>query len=440
MLKKVILDNFQSHEHSEFELKPHMNVVYGVSDSGKSAIRKGIQAVLNRAPFYLRWGVLEGKVTLEFDDCTVSREYKRSKNTKCPSCKEKVDDVTYTCESCGEILPVKVAHDRYLLNGEVFEKFGTELPPMLTEKMRLGEIAFGDISINLNVATQFEDMFFIGTSYNGTKRNKMISGLVPDSDRVDTLVKEMNSEKNDLRAQVKVMQREYDDNSSKIDLVEKDIEELTELHEKIESLETNLGQMKLELAALIKFKQVSETIKFQDKIKTFLEKYSNSMEKAGTVITTFERLSGKLISWKVCKENIQVLKLRTVEIPELESPTFAVLDFEKMFNDHLALKNIKRDVVALTLINTELPELLGEKIANQIEVVDGLLKKTSTITAIKQSHEKLKLLADELFKDGEKLKKAQEILFVNFKTENPELICPHRKDVYADECLEKFSK
>lgn len=70
-IKKIILQNFQSHKYTVIELDEELNVIVGPSDSGKSAIIRALKWVLYNEPagdFFIREGEREASVTLEFSD------------------------------------------------------------------------------------------------------------------------------------------------------------------------------------------------------------------------------------------------------------------------------------------------------------------------------------------------------------------------------------
>jgi len=50
MIKSIHIKNFQSHKDTELELHPGLNVIYGPSDSGKSAIIRAIRWVIKNKP------------------------------------------------------------------------------------------------------------------------------------------------------------------------------------------------------------------------------------------------------------------------------------------------------------------------------------------------------------------------------------------------------
>ena len=83
-IKKIILENFQSHKNTEMEFGPDLNIIVGPSDSGKSAIIRGLKWVMYNEPsgdFFIREGEKECRVTLELSDGTLLQRYRtKSKN------------------------------------------------------------------------------------------------------------------------------------------------------------------------------------------------------------------------------------------------------------------------------------------------------------------------------------------------------------------------
>lgn len=84
MLQKVILENFQAHEHSEIEFSEGINVISGASDQGKSSVIRAIRWVLENRPsgFAFKREGAEGptRVTLVFDKGTIVKERSATEN------------------------------------------------------------------------------------------------------------------------------------------------------------------------------------------------------------------------------------------------------------------------------------------------------------------------------------------------------------------------
>lgn len=78
-IKKVIIENFQSHKYTELDFDEHLNVIVGPSDQGKSAIIRGIKWALFNEPsgnFFIREGENDCSVTIVFNDDTKIKDIK----------------------------------------------------------------------------------------------------------------------------------------------------------------------------------------------------------------------------------------------------------------------------------------------------------------------------------------------------------------------------
>jgi len=51
MLKKISIQNFQSHKKTELDLVDGINVIYGLSQSGKSAILRALNWIIFNRKF-----------------------------------------------------------------------------------------------------------------------------------------------------------------------------------------------------------------------------------------------------------------------------------------------------------------------------------------------------------------------------------------------------
>jgi len=443
MIKKITLINFQSHSETHIALNHTMNVIIGASDSGKSAIRRAVQCLARKSPFYLRYGTDEGRVTIEFDDCIISRVYKRVKTTKCPSCKESLGENKRVCGECGTLIPDKPAADYYMVDEQKYDKFGMQLPPMIAEKIRLCDVMFGDLAVNINIQTQFEDMFFIGNTFNGSNRNKLISGLVPDSEKVDVAIKEMSSEKNEKRNEIKFMEKEIEENTNKLDLLKKDVCDLESLHKSIEETKTIMATKMSQYEELKNCADILKSIQNMERMGAFLSKHGDALVKADEFV---DKICQKVQKFDIIAETLDVLvklKLIPVEIPTRMS--LAVINewvelFETQIETHDTIKQIHKDLSNQKILDAKIPVIAKdqiEKILGKVEAgqkQNALIQETSAEFQVSDQI-KIKLRDEEV-----QLTKTKTCIQEAFKKEHGDLICPHRGDVYADECLEKFCK
>lgn len=83
MIKELRLQNFQSHADTTLQFHPGVNAIIGQSDSGKSAILRGLRLVCYNEPngdSYRSWWGGDTRVTVTLDDGKVERGRTNSKN------------------------------------------------------------------------------------------------------------------------------------------------------------------------------------------------------------------------------------------------------------------------------------------------------------------------------------------------------------------------
>jgi len=443
MIKKITLINFQSHSETHIALNHTMNVIIGASDSGKSAIRRAVQCLARKSPFYLRYGTDEGRVTIEFDDCIISRVYKRVKTTKCPACKEPLGDNKRVCGECGTLIPDKPAADYYMVDDQKFDKFGMQLPPMIAEKIRICDVMFGDLAVNINIQTQFEDMFFIGNTFNGSNRNKLISGLVPDSEKVDVAIKEMSSEKNERRNEIKFMEKEIEENTIKIDLLKKDMLELEKMYAVIETCQKDIAEKSTQYAEMKGCADIINSMQNLERMGAFLTKHGDALTKAGEFVDKILQKAQVFDSINEANDALKKLRLDSVELPTRVGIAFMgeILDQIQIQTErHNLVKQINDDLGNQKILDAKIPTLSKDQLEKILSKVEEFQVGNNSLQGSKAELQVSDQLCVRLKNEESQLKKDKADIQESFKKEHGNLICPHRGDVYADECLEKFCK
>jgi len=112
MIDKIQLVNFQGHLNTVLELDPHLNVIVGTSDAGKSSVIRFVQWLAEGRPLgdrYTRHGETEARGRIRLTDGTV-------------------------------IGRVKGKDSRYLLNGEEFRAVGTTVPEPILNALNLSHV------------------------------------------------------------------------------------------------------------------------------------------------------------------------------------------------------------------------------------------------------------------------------------------------------------
>ena len=113
-IQSIKIENFQSHKDTELDLSPGVNVIIGVSDSGKSAIIRALKWITFNRPlgeaFRSSWGGIT-KVTMELEKHQVIR------------LKEGVKNV-------------------YKTDGHSFHAIGTDVPDEIKQRIGLDQVNF----------------------------------------------------------------------------------------------------------------------------------------------------------------------------------------------------------------------------------------------------------------------------------------------------------
>lgn len=334
MIKSSTLINFQSHVKSVLEFHPNVNVIFGLSDSGKSSWIRAFDSLFKRNSFYLRKKQDIGSVEFELDDCKIKRAYSVSKLKKCPGCKEKLIEDIAICK-CGEILDPNVKEDAYTFDGTEYKSFGTKLPDFILKKTKIFPIDFVDFQEFLQLSSQHGEMFFIADGYSGNKRNKIISSLIPDSGKVDFVVKQLNSE------------------------IPK---ENTELEFHIEK--KNLIEEKLE--------KIKEDLELADKLNTEFDQIQKDIEKNKHSLLILNDINGKLVDLN------KVLKIKD-SVKKTESHFKAI---SNLLESNIKYKKEQEQLSFLNKIKVEINKILSiqDKFEKQTELLAEIIYITTNYT------------------------------------------------------------
>ncbi len=189
-IKRVIIENFQSHEKTIVEFAPNgqLTVVIGPSDTGKSAIIRAIRWVLYNAPQgidFIRVGCTFARVSIEYQSGQiVIRERSASKNQY-------------------KIITPNTAREA----PEVFEGFGNDVPLEIRKITGVQPVTIGDLELNLNLAEQLDGPF-LGKSVSAGTRAKAL-GKLAGTEEIDQAGKTLgtdlfhrNQDKTDLTAEL----------------------------------------------------------------------------------------------------------------------------------------------------------------------------------------------------------------------------------------------
>ena len=274
-IKKVILENFQSHKYTEIEFDQYLNVIVGPSDHGKTAIIRALKWALFNEPsgdFFIREGEKECSVTVIFSD-----------NTKVKRFRSKSKNVYYLYDEKGKEM--------------IFEGFGTTVPQEIIDKTAIRKIILDSSQSNsINISEQLEGPFLLSEK-NATRANaigRLVGVHIVDDALKDTL--------KDIR-NLNMKKKNYEDVLEKLekDLIEYDyLEELIKKVNKIENLKHDIYNTQLKLnklsEILVTFNNIKEEIQlveeYLDKLKN-LYKAINIEKKLNEKICVYDYINNK---------------------------------------------------------------------------------------------------------------------------------------------------
>lgn len=167
-LKSIKLINFQSHRDTLINLAGlgYLTVITGPSDSGKTAIIRALRWVCYNVPQG------DGFIFNAEDKCTVSLVY---------------EDGTMV-----ERIRSRGGINRYIVNGQTFEGFGTGVPLEVQKATGIRKLEIGDQSFLLNLSEQLDGPF-LGKSVSGPARAKVL-GKLAGTEEIDYAGKETGTD------------------------------------------------------------------------------------------------------------------------------------------------------------------------------------------------------------------------------------------------------
>jgi exonuclease SbcC len=197
MIRKITIENFQSHALTEIEPAPGLTVLVGESDQGKSAVIRALRWLFLNQPRgagFVRAGENSCRVAIEYDDGAQVSRVRTS------------DDNVYVVSLPGQ-------------EPEMFRGFGIDTPAEVKETTGVSEIDVSGESIVPNIAGQLEAPFLLGAS--GPMRAALI-GMMARADVFDEALKA-------ALADVSRIRREKQENDERIAELEEEISRFNDL-------------------------------------------------------------------------------------------------------------------------------------------------------------------------------------------------------------------
>lgn len=391
-IKKVVLENFQSHKYTELEFDERLNVIVGPSDQGKSAIIRGVKWALFNEPsgnFFIREGENDCSVTIVFND-----------NTKIKRYKSKSKNLYYLYDSENK--------------EQIFEGFGTNVPHEIIEATNIRKVYLdGKQTNSINISDQLEGPFLLSekTATRANAIGRLVGVHIVDDAVGDTLkdIRNLNLSKRTLTEQLNKLEenlKEYD----YLKQLQKKVERLEKIKIKIKELEDKVGKLKnIKIKYVDTKKQISDTQKLTDELNgiDLVENIANNLNAKVKIYSLMNNKRKHLleIDKSICY-NVNIIN----SLKSLNRSNQFIIELEDKVYKKRRLEIINASYKAV-LENI----MINNNIANKLENIDIVESKTSTI-----------------YEDSKRL--------MELKTINKKFYENNIRTTYGVNYLEKFSK
>lgn len=438
-ITKVVLENFQSHKHSELELSPLLNVLKGESGHGKTAFLRALYWIYEnkteesdpRDNIHKKEEYAKATVYLD-NGYIVSRVVERKKSGK-------------------------NGYEVYDPTDGSFNYYNTKSHEMIKDLLGFTKLNIDTgKEIPLNFQMQADGWFYIGKQYTATERAKIL-GSVYQTHFVDAVMK-------DLDADTKRMSIQMKEKTALVERTEDSLSQyshLPQVEENIQKIEKLKAELELKIQRKEKIDQMLQTMNKLEKDIQTVEHTLDSLKSLSEAQTKLhdvfrlndrkEKLEEKKTRWndlrieaskskkildslkdiEQARSILGMIHMKTIERDKkIEVMTRATKRMHEKENLHEAIEKTEKILLELKDVSHAQHKLvvLSELIKKKERVVDKF-KELSTVTSQGKS------LAKELSFAKEKITKYVEEYKLLLESEGT---CPICKGTVNQEVIERI--
>lgn len=386
-IERVVLENFKSHVHSDFELSDGLNVFVGESGAGKSSIMSAFDWVFENAGRNPRRLIHHGKdyakVSLYLSNgYVISRVVEKKKSGK---------------------------------NGyEVYNPLTAQVEEYNTKSLELIQSLLGftkldidtDKGVPLNFQRQGDGWFFIGGGFTPSMRAKII-GSVYQTHFVDAVLKDLEAETKKMNTLEREKAKQLKETEEKIS----EFDHLDEAKKNLAILEDKMAKVRIlkekRLALSSKYDElchIKNNIDIKERELAQLSKVDEAIRKMSELMSQTairnslrdkqERLSNMRKEAQVVKGN-----LKTLESIDEASQRMEAVELKIRSRNHL-----KDQLNAYGKLERERESLL-----TGMKKLESTLKDFEHIDKVEEKIRELRLLATDRFRLAEKMSELKQI-------------------------------
>lgn len=402
-IKKIVLENFQSHKYNEFELNDGLNVFVGETRQGKSAILRAFYWVYENKPSgksFIKRGELYAKVSIYLSDGTIiSRFVEEKRNGK------NGYEITYpdgTTETGNTKLIDKVQKLLGFNNFRIDQK----------------------LSLPVNFYKQGESWYLIGNNQTNTDKARII-GALAGTNNADAIIRDLDTENTRKLVSYKAAKQNKEDiekelenleylkdlkiNLDKIDILLKNYEllktkkeSLEQNKEKYQKLQESLKEKEEILKELVNLDKANKKVfevKEKDREEERLVEKKNLYKKVKDSINTQNEIISAL-------SNIEDLKNKTNKLKTLDTIQNSLNLNSKKIKDTKTLLKEKEEIIEKTKDVEFLADACKMLKDAEIELKDLNLTKKN----ISSNLEKKAILTKNILENDKKIKEMDKVL------------------------------
>lgn len=315
-IKKLQIKNFQAHKDTTLEFDEGLNVITGATNTGKSSILRALKKVIRDTPGGNNF------VNIDEKECIISVETEDNEITRRITVSSKGDTKT----------------NEYILDGELFAKFGKEVPIEITRALRMPEIDFDSVKVDLNFATQLEGPFLLSST---PSLKAKVLGKLSGVDVLDRAIIQTNKCLRKISNEVK-------SDTVNIEKLNQELSEFIDIskcEKELDSLDQSLNKVEQDLLLLEKLKgfkdNLDDVVKRGKKIKKDLKNLEvvdtinfDVIEKDFVLFQKIKDLNTQIVSFNTKEKTLQV------EIKHLQLLVSQEINFDSIESNLECLKKI----------------------------------------------------------------------------------------------------
>ena len=331
-IEKVILQNFQSHKNSVIEFDNQLNVIVGPSDSGKTAILRGIRWALYNEPsgdYFVREGESECSVTIVLNDGTKIKRYRsKSKNSY----------FIYDSD-----------------NNEIkFEGFGTSVPQEIIDKTGIKKILLDSEQSNaVNLSDQLEGAFLLSerTSTRASSIGRLVGVNIIDDALRETLKDSRN---------LSSTKKNIEDNIFSLEKELSEYEYLDELMSRIDYIEKLKNEIQDKNKLFSKYKELLQKFSIISQEKRELKYYLKKLESVNSLDNVINNISLNIYRYSYLNKQKKIITKLILNKDDNIKLINSLKNIDKVEHNILELVSHYNIITKLTINNYKLNEIKSE--------------------------------------------------------------------------------